>query len=67
MVRPIPAKLIEDTARELMARAAIDIPPDYRAGVARAAEQLCPRDPGGVRLRPDQHPAFVQTVPLAAK
>ena len=29
----IPAKLIEDTARELMGRAAIDIPPDYRDGV----------------------------------
>ncbi|HEV8583378.1 MAG TPA: fumarate hydratase [Methylomirabilota bacterium] len=37
----IPAKLVEDTARELMARAAIDIPADYRAGVAaaRAREQ----------------------------
>jgi L(+)-tartrate dehydratase alpha subunit len=32
----IPAKLVEDTARELMARAAIDIPADYRAGVAAA-------------------------------
>src|ERR1700675_2620783 len=32
----IPAKLIEDTARELMARAAIDIPPDYREGVRLA-------------------------------
>jgi L(+)-tartrate dehydratase alpha subunit len=35
----ISAKLIEDTARELMARAAIDIPPDYREGVARARER----------------------------
>src|SRR5205814_9025917 len=35
----IPAKLIEDTARELMARAAIDIPADYRAGVAAARER----------------------------
>ena len=37
----IAAKLVEDTARELMARAAIDIPADYRAGVAaaRAREQ----------------------------
>jgi L(+)-tartrate dehydratase alpha subunit len=35
----IPAKLIEDTARELMARAAIDIPADYRAGVAAARDR----------------------------
>ena len=35
----IPAKLVEDTARELMARAAIDIPADYRAGVAAARER----------------------------
>ena len=35
----IPAKLIEDTARELMSRAAIDIPADYRAGVAAARER----------------------------
>ena len=35
----IPAKLIEDTARELMARAAIDIPPDYRAGVRLARDR----------------------------
>jgi L(+)-tartrate dehydratase alpha subunit len=35
---PIPAKLIEDTARELMARAAIDIPPDYGEGVRRARD-----------------------------
>jgi L(+)-tartrate dehydratase alpha subunit len=32
----IAVKLVEDTARELMARAAIDIPDDYRAGVGRA-------------------------------
>jgi L(+)-tartrate dehydratase alpha subunit len=37
--RPIPAKLIEDTARELTARAAIDIPPDYREGVVRARDR----------------------------
>src|SRR6516225_490134 len=36
---PIPAKLIEDTARELMARAAIDIPPDYREGVRLARDR----------------------------
>src|SRR5438876_9900312 len=35
----IPAKLIEDTARELMARAAIDIPADYRDGVRNARER----------------------------
>jgi L(+)-tartrate dehydratase alpha subunit len=35
----IAAKLIEDTARELMARAAIDIPPDFRAGVERARDR----------------------------
>ena len=35
----IPAKLIEDTARELMARAAIDIPPDYREGVRVARDR----------------------------
>jgi L(+)-tartrate dehydratase alpha subunit len=35
----IPAKLVEDTARELMARAAIDIPPDYRAGVRLARDR----------------------------
>ena len=39
MARPILIKLIEDTARELMARAAIDIPPDYREGVRRARER----------------------------
>src|SRR2546422_377546 len=38
MARTIPAKLIEDTARELMARAAIDIPHDYRDGVRRARD-----------------------------
>ena len=38
MARAIPAKLIEDTARELTARAAIDIPPDFRAGVRRARD-----------------------------
>src|SRR5262247_4354787 len=38
MTRAIPAKLIEDTARELMARAAIDIPADYRDGVRRARD-----------------------------
>ena len=35
----IPATLIEETARELMARAAIDIPPDYREGIVRARER----------------------------
>jgi Tartrate dehydratase alpha subunit/Fumarate hydratase class I, N-terminal domain len=35
----IPAKLIEDTARELTARAAIDIPPDYRDGVRLARDR----------------------------
>src|SRR3972149_3254221 len=34
----IPVKLIEDTARELTARAAIDIPADYREGVRRARD-----------------------------
>lgn len=38
MAKPIPAKLIQDTARELTARAAIDIPPDYVAGVRRARD-----------------------------
>jgi len=37
--RPIPEKLVEDTARELMARAAIDIPADYRDGVRKARER----------------------------
>ena len=36
MARPIPLELVEDAARELTARAAIDIPADYREGVARA-------------------------------
>ncbi|MBI2526869.1 MAG: fumarate hydratase [Candidatus Rokubacteria bacterium] len=36
---PIPAKVIEETARELTARAAIDIPPDYREGILRARER----------------------------
>jgi L(+)-tartrate dehydratase alpha subunit len=35
----IASKLIEDTARELMARAAIDIPVDYREGVRRARDR----------------------------
>src|SRR5258705_5908712 len=35
----IPAKLIEDTARELTARAAIDIPVDYREGVRLARDR----------------------------
>lgn len=39
MPRPIPLKLVEDTARELMARAAIDIPADYREGVRLARER----------------------------
>ena len=43
-VSQISAKLVEDTARELMARAAIDIPPDFRDGVQRA------RDREGSRL-----------------
>ena len=38
MARTIAIKLIEDTARELMARAAIDIPPDYREGVRQARD-----------------------------
>jgi L(+)-tartrate dehydratase alpha subunit len=38
-MRTIPSKLIEDTARELMARAAIDIPADYREGVRRARDR----------------------------
>ncbi len=38
MGRAIPAKLIEDTARELMGRAAIDIPRDFREGVRRARD-----------------------------
>ncbi|MGH7279427.1 MAG: fumarate hydratase [Candidatus Rokuibacteriota bacterium] len=39
MAGAIPIKLVEDTARELTARAAIDIPPDYRAGVRRARDR----------------------------
>ena len=39
MPQPIPLKVIEDTARELTARAAIDIPADYRAGVRLARER----------------------------
>src|SRR5262249_59713211 len=35
----VPAKLIEDTARELMTRAAIDIPDDYREGVRLARDR----------------------------
>jgi L(+)-tartrate dehydratase alpha subunit len=38
MARPIPIKLVEDTARELTARAAIDIPPDFREGIRRARD-----------------------------
>ncbi|HXG03072.1 MAG TPA: fumarate hydratase [Candidatus Binatia bacterium] len=39
MAGVIPVKLVEDTARELMARAAIDIPPDFRDGVRRARDR----------------------------
>jgi L(+)-tartrate dehydratase alpha subunit len=35
----IPAKLVEDVARELTTRAAIDIPPDYREGVRLARDR----------------------------
>src|SRR2546427_11140370 len=38
-MRKTPAKLIEDPARELMARAAIDIPADYREGVRLARDR----------------------------
>jgi len=38
-VASIPVKLVEDTARELMARAAIDIPADYRDGVRLARDR----------------------------
>jgi len=38
MGHPIPIRLIEDTARELMARAAIDIPPDFREAILRARD-----------------------------
>jgi L(+)-tartrate dehydratase alpha subunit len=39
MARAIPAKLIEDVARELTTRAAIDIPEDYRQGVIAARDR----------------------------
>jgi len=39
MSKVISAKLVEDTARELMARAAIDIPADYREGVRLARDR----------------------------
>jgi L(+)-tartrate dehydratase alpha subunit len=39
MAKVIPAKVVEDTARELTARAAIDIPVDYREGVRRARDR----------------------------
>src|SRR5438445_2065857 len=39
MAKEIPAKLVEDVARELMGRAAIDIPADYREGVVRARDR----------------------------
>src|SRR3989454_10409796 len=38
MAGTIGIKLVEDTARELMARAAIDIPPDYREGIRQARD-----------------------------
>jgi L(+)-tartrate dehydratase alpha subunit len=38
-MRVIPAKVVEDAARELMARAAIDIPADYREGVRLARDR----------------------------
>src|SRR5215813_14774533 len=38
MANGISVKLVEDVARELMARAAIDIPADYREGVVRARD-----------------------------
>ncbi len=38
MRQPIPLKLVEETARELMARAAIDIPPDFREAILRARD-----------------------------
>src|ERR1041384_5462100 len=34
----ITSKVIEEKARELMARAAIDIPPDYREGIRQARD-----------------------------
>jgi L(+)-tartrate dehydratase alpha subunit len=54
MSRPIAIKLIEDTARELMARAAIDIPPDYRDGIRQARD-----------LEKSKLPRFVLTEMLA--
>ena len=39
MTSRIPAKLIEDAGRELMARAATEIPADYREGVRRARDR----------------------------
>lgn len=45
MAQAIPAKLIEDTARELTARAAIDIPADFREGVRRARDAEAGRLP----------------------
>ena len=45
MIPPIAIKLVEDTARELMARAAIDIPPDYRDGVRLARDRETGRLP----------------------
>jgi L(+)-tartrate dehydratase alpha subunit len=39
LVASIPVKRVEDTARELMARAAIDIPADYRDGVRLARDR----------------------------
>jgi L(+)-tartrate dehydratase alpha subunit len=39
MARAIPAKLVEDVARELTSRAAIDIPEDYRQGVIVARDR----------------------------
>jgi len=45
VAQAIPAKLIEDTARELTARAAIDIPRDFREGVRRARDAEAGRLP----------------------
>jgi len=39
MGQAIPIRLIEDTARQLMARAAIDIPPDFREAILRARDR----------------------------
>ncbi|MGQ9368170.1 fumarate hydratase [Azospirillum sp. ST 5-10] len=38
MTRAIPAQMIEEVAQELMRRAAIDIPDDYRAGIRTMLE-----------------------------